>query len=169
MTLVTFIENEDCTKLFGKKEIEIIKKQLKGINLSQSEKNRLSRSIRPKFALITQLSAYKDEFQLKKGGHFLKQLNLFKPEIFSDILAKDIKNIYLFGSFVEKKMSLDSDIDIAIEFEESKEKDLLQFKKRMLEQKPDCIDISIFNALPKPIQSHIKNNGHIYYSRQRKA
>ena len=48
--------SKNVRKIFGKKEIEIILKQLEGITLTQSEKNRLSRDIRPKLKVIKELS-----------------------------------------------------------------------------------------------------------------
>ena len=53
LTLKTIIKNhKEIRKIFGKKEIKIILKQLEGISLNQSEKNRLSRDIRPKLNII---------------------------------------------------------------------------------------------------------------------
>ena len=47
--LKTLKEEKNARKIFGKKEIEIIEKQLNGIKLSPSEQTRLSRDIRKKF------------------------------------------------------------------------------------------------------------------------
>ena len=44
--------NENARKIFGKKELEIIIKQLEGIHLTQSERNRISRDIKPKLEFI---------------------------------------------------------------------------------------------------------------------
>ena len=52
-SLKHFVTHDDSArKIFGKKEIRIIQKQLDGITLTQSEKNRLSRSVRKKFEVI---------------------------------------------------------------------------------------------------------------------
>ncbi|MFP4567559.1 MAG: nucleotidyltransferase domain-containing protein [Candidatus Woesearchaeota archaeon] len=164
MTLFNFIEKEPlATKVFGRAEIEIIKKQLIGIKLSQSEKNRLSRSIRPKFEFIKKCSAYREEFEIKKGGEAQKQLNLFKEKALLDPIGRDIIKIYLFGSFVENKMSHESDVDVAVEFKKISLKEASLFKKRMMMQKPNLIDLSIYNNLPKNIQKQIKNNGKILF------
>jgi hypothetical protein len=40
--------DNDARKIFGAKELKIIEKQLFGVRLTQSEKNRLSRDIRRK-------------------------------------------------------------------------------------------------------------------------
>lgn len=169
MTLEHFMrKNPEARRIFGEKEIEIIQKQLRGITLTRSEKNRLSQNIRPKFKFIQQCALYKDEFDLKKGSGTLKELELFKPEIFSDKLAIHIKRIYIFGSFRENKMSESSDIDIAIEFAHITKKEAADFKKRIVTNKPNIIDISVFNMLPNNIQKQIKNNGKIFYSREGK-
>ena len=53
MSLINIIKtNKDIRKIFGKKELVIIEKQLLGVSLTQSEKNRLSRDIRKKFEVI---------------------------------------------------------------------------------------------------------------------
>ena len=60
MSLLNFLKNnEDIRKLFGKRELIIIEKQLNGINLTQSEKNRLSRDIRRKLGVVKSLADYK--------------------------------------------------------------------------------------------------------------
>ena len=38
--------NKNARRIFGKKELEIILKQLDGLPLTQSEKNRLSRDVK---------------------------------------------------------------------------------------------------------------------------
>ena len=50
--LISIIKDEKIRTLFGKRELEIIEKQLLGIKLSNSEKTRLSRDIRKKFEAI---------------------------------------------------------------------------------------------------------------------
>ena len=67
MALLRFLnKSEDSRKVFGARELKIIEKQLKGVNLTQSEKNRLSRDIRKKFDFIAKVSRFKEEFNLKK-------------------------------------------------------------------------------------------------------
>ena len=169
MTLFNFIEKEPlATTIFGRAEIQIIKKQLLGIKLTQSEKNRLSRSIRPKFEFIKRCSAYKEEFSIKKGGEIYKQLDLFKEKLLLDEKGRDIKRIYLFGSFIENKMSQDSDVDVAVEFEKVTLKEASLFKKRIMIEKPDIIDLSIYNNLTRDIQKQVKNEGKILFEDKRK-
>jgi cell division protein ZapE len=68
MDLIRFLkENKNSRKIFGAREIKIIEKQLLGINLTQSEKNRLSRDIRKKFDFITDIKNFDFNFNLKKG------------------------------------------------------------------------------------------------------
>lgn len=164
MTLYEFIKNEKLARtIFAKGEIDIIKKQLLGINLTQSEKNRLSRSIRLKFKFIKKCSVFKDEFEIKKGGEIFKQLKILKDNMLLDKLGKKIKKIYIFGSFVKNEMDEFSDVDIAIEFDSIDLKEATLFKKRMMVKKNKLFDLSIFNNLPKNIQDEVKNNGKILY------
>ena len=68
MGLLKFItESKESRRIFGEKEIKIIEKQLLGVNLTQSEKNRLSRGIRKKLEFIQRIARFEDEFKLKKG------------------------------------------------------------------------------------------------------
>jgi predicted nucleotidyltransferase len=164
MTLYEFIKDEPLTnKIFGKGEIEIIKKQLLGLKLKQYEKNILSRSIRKKFNLIKKISVYKEEFDIKKGGEIYKQLEILKEIMLLDEIGKNIKKIYIFGSFIENKMSTNSDVDIAVEFKNIDKKETSKFKKRILEQKNNLFDISIFNNLPINIQKEVKKNGKVFF------
>ena len=83
MQLLNFLkENENARKVFGEKELKIIKKQLFGINLTQSEKNRLSRDIRKKFEFIRCVVRFKEEFSLKKGSEIKKIIEGAKEVIF---------------------------------------------------------------------------------------
>ncbi|MCF7866502.1 nucleotidyltransferase domain-containing protein [Candidatus Woesearchaeota archaeon] len=164
MTLFEFIKTDkSATKIFGKSEINIIKKQLLGLNLSQSEKNRLSRDIRLKFEFIKKCSVYKEEFKIKKGGEVYKQLELLRDTMLLDGYGKNLKKIYIFGSFVKNQMSFESDVDISVEFSKTNLKDSSFFKKRMMSESNELFDISIFNNLPKKIQDEVKLNGKIFY------
>ena len=66
--------NKDARKIFGERELKIIEKQMLGINLTQSEKNRLSRDIRPKFEFIKESARFSEEFELKKGAKIKAEL-----------------------------------------------------------------------------------------------
>ena len=66
MNLINFLKkNKNVRKIFGERELKIIEKQLLGIRLTQSEKNRLSRDIRKKLDFIKEASNYTEEFELK--------------------------------------------------------------------------------------------------------
>ena len=54
-------------KIFGKKEIEINRKQLNGERLTQSEKNRLSRDIRQKLNFIEKLEL-REKFDIPRDA-----------------------------------------------------------------------------------------------------
>ena len=51
-------EGKDLRVLFGERELKIIEKQLLGIQLTRSEKTRLSRDIRRKFQVIEKTRIY---------------------------------------------------------------------------------------------------------------
>ena len=117
MRLLNFLsKNEGARKIFGKRELKIIEKQLSGINLTQSEKNRLSRDIRKKLDFIKEISRFSEEFELKKGSDIKKIVNESKEVILESDYFKNIKRIILFGSGVENQRSFRSDIDIAVDF-----------------------------------------------------
>lgn len=79
MDLATFFKNnENSRKIFGKRELKIIEKQLLGIALTQSEKNRLSRDIRKKMNFIKEISRY--NLDLKKGSEIKKIVKNIKNE-----------------------------------------------------------------------------------------
>ena len=71
-------ENPNSRKIFGERELKIIEKQLNGVNLTQSEKNRLSRDIRQKLNFIEKFAVYKEDFSLKKNQ---ANLDLIKESI----------------------------------------------------------------------------------------
>ena len=109
--------NRNARRIFGKKEIDIILKQLDGISLSQSEKNRLSRDIRPKLMLIKEISKFEDEFELKKDADNLRLIDKAVQLILQDELKDKIKAILLFGSHVRGIVTKRSDIDICVIFD----------------------------------------------------
>lgn len=162
MTLFKLISNNKDVKLiFGIGEIRIIRKQLLGVKLSQSEKNRLSRSIRPKLKFVRECSLYKDEFQVKKGGESLKQISILKDKILLDKKCNDVVKIFIFGSFVENRMSMDSDVDISVEFNNITEKEASLFKQRM--SPPHLLDLSVFNFLSEKMKKEVICNGKIIF------
>src|SRR3989344_2493462 len=84
--MLKLLNNKNARLIFGKRELKIIEKQLLGINLTQSEKNRLSRSIRKKFDFIKEANNFSDYFELKKGFLTKEAINEAKELILKDIL-----------------------------------------------------------------------------------
>ena len=73
-----FRNNQNARKIFGKKEIDIIIRQLEGKNLTQSERNRLSRDIRPKLQFIKDIGKFEGEFGLEKNQENNNKLEFSK-------------------------------------------------------------------------------------------
>jgi predicted nucleotidyltransferase len=168
MKFIDFLTRDQLArKVFGKKEIEIIKKQVFGVNLKQSERNRLARDIRKKLEFISKASKFSEEFNLKKGDEIKKLIDDTKEEIFKDFLFNKIKKIILFGSHVKNEASLKSDIDIAILFENISKEEAGKFRKRVSGAVSDKIDIQVFNVLPKKIKTEILKEGEILYKNEK--
>ncbi|MEK6833490.1 MAG: nucleotidyltransferase domain-containing protein [Nanoarchaeota archaeon] len=160
MDLIQFLKaNENSRRIFGERELKIIEKQSNGISLTQSEKNRLSRDIRKKLQFIKEISKFEDEFDLKKAQSIKLIIQEAKETILEHPLRGKIKRILLFGSFIENKLTIRSDIDIAIEFSDITKKQAFDFRKEISGQISDKIDIQVFNFLPDKVkQSILKNN-----------
>lgn len=172
LTMVIFkfkkelFENPNSRKIFGKKELDIILKQINGIKLTQSEKNRLSRDIRPKLDFIKIISKYKSEFILKKNSLNEVLIKEALNVILKDPLSKEIKAILLFGSIIEGNFSLNSDIDLCIVFNKNISlKESTLFRIRVLGELNSKIDISVFHHLPYKIKKSIINNHKVIYSK----
>lgn len=166
MSLIGFLKNgSDARKIFGERELKIIEKQLLGVNLSQSEKNRLSRDIRRKFEFIKEVSRFEKEFRLKKGSEIKKIVKASIDEILSDSLNKQIKKITLFGSAVENKLRLQSDIDISVEFKDIDVKKATQFRKRVLGKISERVDLQVYNVLPEKLKKEIDEKGKVLYDK----
>ncbi|MBU2615887.1 MAG: nucleotidyltransferase domain-containing protein [Nanoarchaeota archaeon] len=161
MNLIQFLEKNDNTrKIFGQRELKIIEKQLNGINLTQSEKNRLSRDIRKKFQFIKDISKFED-FSLKKAGIIKDIIKETKKIILEDEYVKKIRKIILFGSVIENKLTIRSDIDIAVEFDKISLREATLFRKRVSGQLPDKVDVQVLNVLPKKVKKSILKNHRI--------
>jgi len=166
MALLDLVKHEKAMrKLFGEQELKIIEKQLLGINLSPSEKTRISRDIRPKFEIIGKLSDFKQEFNLKKAQEIKYLINKTKEIILESNWKKKIKNIKVFGSFVDNQLRLSSDIDLSVEFDKISKKESNNFKIEMLGKLPEKVQIQIYNNLPEKIQQEIIKKGKIIYKR----
>jgi len=168
MSLINFLkDNKNTRKLFGERELKIIEKQLHGINLTQSEKNRLSRDIRKKFEFIREVIRFSNDFELKKGSIIKEYIEEAKEVILNDILHKKIRRITLYGSVVENKLSFKSDIDLAIEFYNTSLSEATTFRKRILGEVNQKIDIQVYNYLPNKVKMEIQLRGKILYENQR--
>lgn len=155
-------EDPDARKMFGQRELKIIEKQLLGVSLTQSEKNRLSRDIRKKLEFISRAARFQEEFRLKKGAEIKKIIEDTKQMILEDPLAAKINAIYLYGSAVENKLTLESDIDIAVSLK-TDTKDATLFRKRMMGKSSSRVDIQVFENLPEKLRKEIKTKGNIIY------
>ncbi len=167
MKFIKFLKNnEKARKIFGKRELKIIEKQLRGIPLTQSEKNRLSRDIRKKFQFIEEASKFSDMFDLKKASSVNSLIQEIKEIILEHPLENKMERIILFGSVVEKKPTLKSDIDIAVEFSKISEKKAFSFRKNVLGKLPDSVDVKVFNVLPKKVKREVKNKGKVIWKNE---
>lgn len=167
MDLIQFLKtNENTRKVFGKRELKIIEKQVNGIHLTQSERNRLSRDIRKKFQFIKEAFRFSDEFNLKKASSIKSLIQEAKEIILEHPLRNKIKKIILFGSAIENKLTSKSDIDIAIEFSDINKKQSFDFRKNISGKLPEKADIQIFNVLPEKVKKEIKNKGRVIYKNE---
>jgi len=157
--------NKNTRKIFGKRELKIIEKQLFGINLTQSEKNRLSRDIRKKFEFIEKANILSEEFKLRKGTEIKKIINEARETILNDFLFKKIKKIILYGSVIENKLTFKSDIDIAVEFSKISLKEATIFRKRISGRISPRVDIQVYNYLPNKIKKEVQGKGKVLYKK----
>jgi len=158
-------KNPLARKVFGAKEIIIIRKQISGIKLTQSEKNRLSRDIRPKLRFIKEVSRFSGEFDLKKGSENKKIVNQALDIIKKDKYFSRIKEIWLFGSMVKNEMTIRSDVDIAVLFDKVNLTEATEFRIRIIGNVDDKVDIQVFSALPEKIKKSILKSHRVLYKR----
>ena len=156
-------ENENLRKIFGERELKIIEKQLLGISLTQSEKNRLSRDIRKKLEAIRDLIVFKKEFRLKKGEYIREIIEETKKEILNHELFPRIKEIILFGSYAENDPTFRSDIDIAVKFDNISVAEATKFRINVLGGVSDKVDVQVYNVLPEKVRKEIDKYGKIIY------
>ena len=166
MSLLNFLRNnEKARKIFGERELKIIEKQLLGINLTQSEKNRLSRDIRKKLEFISEISAFKEEFDLKKMAGIEKLIERSVELMLKDKLKEEIKAILLFGSHVKGIVTKRSDIDICVIFKDISVEEATRFRIRISGELPKNVDIQVFNILSQKIKREIARNHKILYKK----
>ncbi|MEK6855046.1 MAG: nucleotidyltransferase domain-containing protein [Nanoarchaeota archaeon] len=158
--LINFLKtNKNTRKIFGKKELKIIEKQLMGVSLTQSEKNRLSRDIRKKFEFINEITKINEEFRLKKGEEIEDLIEKTLDLIRNSEWFFKMEKIILFGSTVENQRVLRSDIDIAVIFKDLNHKEMTKFRIWVAGRADKKIDIQVYNLLPKKIQEEINKKG----------
>ncbi|MBI2559174.1 nucleotidyltransferase domain-containing protein [Candidatus Woesearchaeota archaeon] len=158
------ISNKNSRRIFGKKELEIIIKQLEGFALKQSERNRLSRDIKPKLEFIKEIAEFEDEFKLEKNQNNKRLIENAVETIVNDEIGNGIKAILLFGSFADNSFTPNSDIDICVIFKKDLSlKEATKFRKRVLGSLPEKLDVQVFNALPQKIKREIARNHKVLY------
>jgi len=167
MTLIQEIKsNGNLRRLFGKRELKIVEKQLMGVKLKPSEVIRLSRDIRKKFEAIEGLCKYSPEFKIKKGAEIQRIVNETKQTILESRYFPQIEQIVLFGSAAENKMRLDSDIDLAVDLKGADKRDATIFRMEILAKISEKVDIQVFSTLPEKIKNEIKEKGRIIYEKK---
>ncbi len=165
MALLKVLEKLEIRRLFGKRELVIIRKQLWGVPLKSSEKTRLSRDIRKKFRAIFLLLPFAEEFELKKGAEIKRLIQEAKEVILKTKFFPRIKKIILFGSVAENKPTLLSDIDLAVEFTSLAEGEATLFRREVLGQLNERFDVQVYNQLPVKIKKEIDKKGKVIYER----
>lgn len=131
--------------------------------MTQSEKNRLSRDIRPKFRFIKDVSVFQDEFTLKKDSIANNIIEKAVQLILQDILKEKILAILLFGSHVLGNVTPRSDIDIGVLFTKISLNEATKFRIRISSEFSKKVDIQVFNVLPQKIKREIAKNHKVIY------
>ncbi|MBI2650628.1 nucleotidyltransferase domain-containing protein [Candidatus Woesearchaeota archaeon] len=159
-------QNKNARRIFGKKELGIIFKQLEGLPLTQSERNRLSRDIKPKLEFIREVSEFENEFELKKDQDAKKIIYKAVKIILQDKLKGKIEAILLFGSRVTGIVTPRSDIDICVVFDNIEKEDADRFRIRILGNFSTKADVQVFNVLPQKIKRSIAGSHKILYKKE---
>lgn len=166
MILKELMRNKNARKIFGKREIEIILKQLDGIQLTQSEKNRLSRDIRKKLDFIKEISQFQDEFSLKKDANTKRIVDKAVRLILNDELKDKVRAILLFGSHADKSATKKSDIDIGVIFDNILLKQATKFRIRITSELPEKADIQVVNILSQKVKRDIARNHKVLFKNE---
>jgi len=166
MALKTYLEkNKEARLLFGKGELEIIQKHLIGVPLTPSEQTRLSRDIRKKFKVISELSKYKEEFSLKKSQEIKRIIEETKEEIIKEV-GSNLKEVLLFGSYARGDVSKKSDIDLAIVLKKTDLKTSTRLRATLSGGIDSKVDIQIYNNLPTKIKKEIDKDKKVIYKNE---
>lgn len=156
--------NRNARRIFGRKEIDIMLRQLDGQRLKQSERNRLSRDIKPKLRFIEEIAKFDDEFGLENNQTHKRMIKSAVDTILNSEFKDNIRAILLFGSFADNSFTNRSDIDICVIFRKDLSlKEATQFRIRISGQLPDKMDIQVFNILPQKIKKDIARNHKVLY------
>ena len=167
MNIIDIINRKnDLRKIFGERELVIIKKQLLGVKLSRSEKTRLSRDIKRKLNAVKEISRFSSDFELKKGSEIKKIIEETKDIILENKMFSRIKKIFLFGSIMENNLTLNSDIDVAVELTNASKDDFNKFRREIMGKINERVDLKVFNILPKKIKDEILSKGKILYEKK---
>ncbi len=167
MSLLELIRHKkEMRRIFGQQELKIIEKQLLGVNLSPSERTRLSRDIRSKFNIILALSDFKNEFPLKKAQEIKFLIEESKEIILESTYHNKIDKIFVFGSYTQNNLRLNSDIDIAIEFNKISKKEATKFRIEIQSKVSERIQVQVFNILPPKIKNEILKSSKIIYNNE---
>lgn len=156
-------KDKSLRKLFGKRELVIIQKQLLGVPLKNSERTRLSRDIKKKLMAIKELSRFTLEFDLKKGAEIKRIIEDTKEVILQNKIFPRIEKILLFGSIAENKSTLSSDIDIGVRFSKISKEEATNFKREIMGRINEKVDIQVYNFLPDEIKGEILRKGKVLY------
>ncbi|MBU1270004.1 MAG: nucleotidyltransferase domain-containing protein [Nanoarchaeota archaeon] len=158
---------EELLHLFTEKELEIILKQVKGVKMSQADLNRLSREIRPKFAIIRRINLVDEQFfPLKKGCEIEFKIRELIKTILSSKYEEQISRIIVFGSYADRTNKSDSDIDIAVSLPKLNKKQATEFLLWANTIKDEELDISIYELLDKKFRQEA-DNGRVLYENKR--
>ncbi|MEK6856231.1 MAG: nucleotidyltransferase domain-containing protein [Nanoarchaeota archaeon] len=165
MSLLSLLKDPRARKIFGKREMKIIEKQMFGLNLTQSEKNRLSRSIRVKLSFIKDISKFESDFELIHGTKVKEIINSTLEIIKNDFLFYNISQIILFGSTVSRKRHLESDIDIAVKFKDISFDEATRFRIRVMSKIKEGLDLQVYNVLPDKLKIEIDKSGRVLFQK----
>ena len=164
MSMKELLTDERARKIFGKREIEIAMKQVEGQRLTQSERNRLSRDIRPKLEFIREAAKLEQDFDLKRNMENKRIMGNVVEAILEDELKDNIKAVLLFGSFADNTFTSRSDIDACAVFrKEISLKDATKFRMRISGQVSKKADVQVFNILPQKLKMEIARKHRILY------
>lgn len=163
--LAFLLTEPSARRIFGRRELKIVEKQLRGVRLTQSEKNRLSRDVRKKLEFVKRAARFESEFELKKGAELQRKVGKALDAIRNDESFPRVRRIWLFGSAAANERTLRSDIDVAVELDARDAKDAAKFRSRVSGSVPDDIDIQVLNLLPRAVRKEAVEKGRILYER----